>query len=198
VVAADPADAVAALRDSRRVVRGKAGTPRVAWLFSGQGAQYAGMGAGLYRTEQVFADAVDECAELLRDELGGLDLRTLLFPADDEREAADERLRQTERAQPALFTIEWSLAQLWRSWGIEPAAMIGHSIGEYAAAAVAGVFSLPDALRLVAARGRLMQSMPPGSMLAVRQDHEEVRRTLPDGLSIATINGPGTCVVAGP
>lgn len=198
VVAADPADAVAALRDSRRVVRGKAGTPRVAWLFSGQGAQYAGMGAGLYRTEQVFADAVDECAELLRDELGGLDLRTLLFPADDEREAADERLRQTELAQPALFTIEWSLAQLWRSWGIEPAAMIGHSIGEYAAAAVAGVFSLPDALRLVAARGRLMQSMPPGSMLAVRQDHEEVRRTLPDGLSIATINGPGTCVVAGP
>ncbi|MEV4836946.1 SDR family NAD(P)-dependent oxidoreductase [Nonomuraea sp. NPDC049486] len=197
VVAADPADAVAALRDSRRVTKAKAGTPRVAWLFSGQGAQYAGMGAGLYRTEPVFAAAVDECAALLRDELG-LDLRTLLFPGDDEREAADERLRQTELAQPALFTVEWALARLWSSWGIEPAAMIGHSIGEYVAAAVAGVFPLPDALRLVATRGRLMQSMPPGSMLAVRQDHEEVRRTLPDGLSVATVNGPGTCVVAGP
>ncbi|WP_336206813.1 type I polyketide synthase [Nonomuraea sp. LPB2021202275-12-8] len=197
VVAADAADAVAALSDSRRLVKGKAGTPRVAWLFSGQGAQYAGMGAELYRTERVFAAAVDECAEILRDELG-LDLRTLLFPAEDEREAADERLRQTALTQPALFTVEWALARLWRSWGVEPAAMIGHSIGEYVAATVAGVFPLPDALRLVATRGRLMQSMPPGSMLAIRQDHDEVRRTLPEGLSIATVNGPGTCVVAGP
>ncbi|MFG2074620.1 type I polyketide synthase [Nonomuraea maritima] len=197
VVATDTADAVTALTTPRRLVKGKAGTPKVAWLFSGQGAQYAGMGAGLHRTEPVFAEAVDECAELLRDELG-LDLRTLLFPADDEREEADERLRQTALTQPALFTVEWALARLWRSWGVEPAAMIGHSIGEYVAATVAGVFALPDALRLVAARGRLMQSMPSGSMLAVRQDHEEVRRGLPDGLSVATVNGPGTCVVAGP
>ncbi|MGI5281963.1 SDR family NAD(P)-dependent oxidoreductase [Nonomuraea polychroma] len=197
VVAADAADAVTALSTPRRLVKGKAGTPKVAWLFSGQGAQYAGMGAGLYRTEPVFAAAVDECAAILREELG-LDLRTLLFPAEDEREAADERLRQTALTQPALFAVEWALARLWRSWGVEPAAMIGHSIGEYVAATVAGVFSLPDALRLVAARGRLMQSMPPGAMLALRRDHEEVRRDLPDGLSIATVNGPGTCVVAGP
>ncbi|MET8002854.1 type I polyketide synthase [Nonomuraea glycinis] len=197
VVAADAADAVAALADSRRLLKGKAGTPRVAWLFSGQGAQYAGMGAELYRTEHAFAAAVDECAEILADELG-LDLRTLLFPAEDEREAANERLRQTALTQPALFTVEWALACLWRSWGVEPAAMIGHSIGEYVAATVAGVFPLPDALRLVAARGRLMQSMPEGAMLAVRQDHDEVRGTLPEGLSIATVNGPGTCVVSGP
>ncbi|MGN9786184.1 type I polyketide synthase [Nonomuraea sp. ZG12] len=197
VVAADAADAVAALSDSRRLVKGKAGTPRVAWLFPGQGAQYAGMGAELYRTERVFAEAVDECAEALADDLG-LDLRTLLFPAEHERAAANERLRQTALTQPALFTVEWALACLWRSWGVEPAAMIGHSIGEYVAATVAGVFPLRDALRLVATRGRLMQSMPSGAMLAVRQDHDEVRDTLPEGLSIATVNGPGTCVVSGP
>ncbi|MFI6901256.1 SDR family NAD(P)-dependent oxidoreductase [Nonomuraea sp. NPDC050394] len=197
VVAGDTADAITALSTPRRLVKGKAGTPKVAWLFSGQGAQYAGMGAGLYDTQPVFAAAVDECATILRDELG-LDLRTLLFPAEEEKEAADERLRQTALTQPALFTVEWALARLWRSWGVEPAAMIGHSIGEYVAATVAGVFSLPDALRLVAARGRLMQSMPPGAMLALRRDQEEVRGDLPDGLSIATVNGPGTCVVAGP
>ncbi|MCK2217011.1 SDR family NAD(P)-dependent oxidoreductase [Actinomadura sp. ATCC 31491] len=197
VVAADTADAVTALSTPRRVTKGRAGTPKVAWLFSGQGAQYAGMGAGLYRTEPVFAAAVDECAALLHEELG-LDLRTLLFPAGDEREAAEERLRQTALTQPALFTVEWALARLWRSWGVEPAAMVGHSIGEYVAATVAGVFSLPDALRLVAARGRLMQSMPPGAMLALRRDQEEVRADLPEGLSVATVNGPGTCVVAGP
>ncbi|MFI6290881.1 SDR family NAD(P)-dependent oxidoreductase [Nonomuraea sp. NPDC050790] len=197
VVATDTADAITALTTPRRVVKGKAGTPKVAWLFSGQGAQYAGMGAGLYRAQPVFAAAVDECAAILLDELG-LDVRTLLFPDEDGKEAADERLRQTALTQPALFTVEWALAALWRSWGLEPAAMIGHSIGEYVAATVAGVFSLPDALRLVATRGRLMQSMPPGAMLALRRDQEEVRRDLPEGLSIATVNGPGTCVVAGP
>ncbi|GAT69455.1 acyl transferase [Planomonospora sphaerica] len=198
VVATDTEDAARALTDPRRLVRGAAGTaPRVAWLLPGQGAQYAGMGAGLYRTEEAFRQAVDECAEILRAELG-LDLRDLLFPGDGEREAADERLRQTALTQPALFTVEYALARLWRSWGVEPAAMIGHSIGEYVAATVAGVFDLPGALHVVAARGRLMQSMPPGSMLALRLDEAEVRQSLPDGLSIATVNGPGTCVVAGP
>ncbi|MEV0584409.1 SDR family NAD(P)-dependent oxidoreductase [Nonomuraea sp. NPDC050310] len=193
VVAGDRADAVRALGDSRRLIRGVAGSPRVAWLFSGQGAQYAGMGAELYRTEAVFRDTVDECAELLRPELG-LDLRELIFGD----ESANERLRRTELTQPALFTVEYALAMLWRSWGVEPGAMIGHSIGEYVAATVAGVFDLPGALRLVAARGRLMQSMPPGAMLAVRLDEQEVRPGLPEGLSIATVNGPGACVVAGP
>jgi len=193
VVVTDPADAIAALADDARVVTGVADrrAPRVAFLFSGQGAQYAGMGAQLYDLEPTFRAAVDECADILADDLG--DIREVIFSRD-----TDDTLRQTRFAQPALFVVEYALARLWQSWGLEPAAMLGHSIGEYVAATLAGVFTLPDALRLVAARGRLMQGMPPGSMLAVRLDEAEVRPMLPDGLSVATVNAPGTCVVAGP
>ncbi|MFG2247612.1 SDR family NAD(P)-dependent oxidoreductase [Spirillospora sp. NPDC048823] len=196
VVAADIDEAVAALRDPRRLVTGAVPrrTPQVALLFSGQGAQYAGMGAQLYEAEQVFRDAVDECAAILAGELGEDIRETVLTRGGD----GDERLRQTRLTQPALFTVEYALARLWLSWGLEPAAMIGHSIGEYAAATVAGVFDLPGALRLVAARGALMQEMPPGAMLAVPLDEEEVRTRLPADLAVATVNAPGTCVVAGP
>lgn len=189
VVATDLPDAAAALRAKRRrqhgVVQGAA--PRVAFLFSGQGSQYAGMGAELYRTRPVFAAAVDECAALLGD-----DIRDLILGRDPEAEA---KLRETRYTQPALFVVEYALAMLWQSMGVRPAAMIGHSIGEYVAATVAGVFTLPDALRVVAARGRLMQSVPAGAMLAVQLDESDV--VLPDGISVATVNGPGTCVVAG-
>ncbi|TDV43151.1 type I polyketide synthase [Actinophytocola oryzae] len=193
VVATDLPDAVAALR-SRRRQRGVADglPPKVAFLFSGQGAQYAGMGAQLYATRPAFAAAVDECAELLVPELG-LDLRDLLLGHDQDAEAT---LRETRYTQPALFVVEYALAVLWQEMGVRPSAMVGHSIGEYVAATVAGVFSLPDALRVVAARGRLMQSVPAGAMLAVQQDESTVE--LPDGLAVATVNGPGTCVVAGP
>ncbi|MEV2271292.1 type I polyketide synthase [Nonomuraea africana] len=187
------ADDAHALNDRKRCHTGTAAdpAPSVAFLFSGQGAQYAGMGAAPYAAEPVFAAAVDRCAELLLPELGE-DIRPLIFGTDD------DPLRQTRLAQPALFTVEYALATLWQEWGVRPSAMIGHSIGEYVAATLAGVFSLPDALRLVAARGRLMQSMPPGSMLAVQRDAGFVASVLPEGLSIATVNGPGTCVVAGP
>jgi acyl transferase domain-containing protein len=190
VVATDPADAVAALRDPKRWYAGEAtgAPPRVVFLFSGQGAQYAGMGAELYRGEPVFAAAVDECLRVLGEEFRGV-----LFDPD-----AADRLGQTRHTQPALFVIEYALARLWDSWGLRPAAMIGHSIGEYVAATVAGVFPLPDAVRLVARRGELMQSMPAGSMLAVTLDESEVTGRLPEGVVVATVNGPGTCVVAGP
>jgi acyl transferase domain-containing protein len=202
VVARDAADAAAALSDPKRLHTGTAPaagkpSPRVAFLFSGQGAQYAGMGAQLYRSEPVFRDTVDECATVLAAELGE-DIRSLLFPAPEAAEEADARLRQTALTQPALFTVEYALLRLWRSWGVQPTAMVGHSIGEYVAATAAGVFALQDALRLVATRGRLMQSMPAGSMLAVRLDATEVAARLSEGLAVATINGPGACVVAGP
>ncbi|WP_425425550.1 beta-ketoacyl synthase N-terminal-like domain-containing protein [Amycolatopsis marina] len=193
VVARDLEDAVDGLRDPRRCLSAVApeASTDVAFLFSGQGAQYAGMGAELYRCEPVFAAAVDDCVDLLADDLPGF--RELIFETDNEKS-----LRETRHTQPALFVIEYALAALWRSWGVRPAAMIGHSIGEYVAATVAGVFTLADALRLVVRRGQLMQSMPPGAMLAVQLDEAAVTERLPEGLSIAGVNGPGTCVVAGP
>ena len=115
----------------------------MAFLFPGQGAQYAGMARGIYETEEVFRAEFDRCAELLQPH-PGLDLRKLLFPAD--KTGATGQLTETRIAQPAMFTIEYALAKLWMSWGIRPAAMIGHSLGEFVAAHLAGVFSLQDAL----------------------------------------------------
>jgi acyl transferase domain-containing protein len=197
VVAASTVDAAAALGDRKRRLTAAvpAQPPRVGFLFSGQGSQHAGMGAQLYRSEPVYRRTVDECLQLLGGDLG-TQLRDVLLR--DTSAAATQTLSQTALTQPALFIVEYALAQLWASWGVRPDGMIGHSIGEYVAATVAGVFTVPDALALVAARGRLMQSMPAGSMLAVRLDEAELAARIPDGLSIATINGPAACVVAGP
>ncbi|MDI5943079.1 acyltransferase domain-containing protein, partial [Micromonospora sp. DH15] len=195
VAATDLPDAVAALRNPRRATRGETDgpAPKVGFLFSGQGSQFAGMGAQLYAEEPAYASVVDECAELLRAELG-LDIRDLIL---DRHPEAAELLAQTRYTQPALFVVEYALAVTWQRFGVRPAAMVGHSIGEYVAATVAGVLDLPDALKVVAARGRLMQSLPAGSMLAVPLDESVVAGLLPEGVSIATVNGPGTCVVAG-
>ena len=169
----------------------------IAFMFSGQGSQYVNMAQDLYQSEPVFRAEVDRCAEILLPHLG-LDLRQIIYPASDQIEVSTEKLKQTSFTQPALFTIEYSLATLWQSWGVTPQAMIGHSIGEYVAACVAGVFSLEDALALVTNRGQMMQQLPAGSMLSVPLPEAEILPRLGDQLSLAVINGPARCVVAGP
>ncbi|MEE8524719.1 MAG: acyltransferase domain-containing protein [Thermoanaerobaculia bacterium] len=194
--AVDGAVAALAQADPKRLVTAEASARSLAFMFSGQGAQYPGMGAGLYASQPVFRSTVDRCCDRLEPDLG-CDLRTLLFPAEGDETAAAE-LGQTRNTQPALFVIELATARLWQSWGVEPDAMIGHSIGEYAAACLAGVMTVEEALALVAARGRLMQSLPSGDMLSVPRDEEDLRPLLPAEVSIATINAPGRCVVSGP
>jgi acyl transferase domain-containing protein len=171
-------------------------SPEVVFLFPGQGSQYVGMGRELYEHEPLFRTEVDRCAELLASELA-FDLREVLYPEDAGREEAEQRIGQTFVTQVALFVVEYATARLWMSWGVRPQAMVGHSIGEYVAACLAGVMSLEDALRLVALRGRLMQEMEPGPMLAVSLGEEELRPLLSDGLSLAAVNGPASCVVSG-
>ncbi len=168
----------------------------VVFMFPGQGSQYVGMGSNLYRDEVVFRESVDQCAEILKPLLER-DIRELLF-AEEGNVDAENLLKQTYFTQPALFTIGYSLAQLWMSWGIQPAALIGHSVGEFVAATIAGVFSLNDALTAVANRSRLMQNLPGGGMLSVRLSAEEIEKYLSADISIAAINGPKLCVVAGP
>jgi len=144
----------------------------VVFMFTGQGAQYVNMAREIYQSEAIFRQECDHCCELLKPQLG-LDLRPILYPTDQEAQKAAQQLQQIAISQPALFVIEYALAQLWISWGVNPVAMIGHSIGEYVAACLAGVFSLKDALALAAARGKLMQQLPSGSMLAIPMSEME-------------------------
>lgn len=171
--------------------------PTIAFMFPGQGAQHVEMARELYDAEPVFREQVDQCAEIIRSQ-SGLDLRTLLYPEPAQLAQARERINDTAIAQPALFTIEYALAKLWASWGVRPASMIGHSVGEYVAACLAGVFSLEDALQIITMRGQLMQQLPAGAMLAVSLPEQAVRALLSQDLSLAAVNGPGHCVVAGP
>jgi acyl transferase domain-containing protein/NADPH:quinone reductase-like Zn-dependent oxidoreductase/thioesterase domain-containing protein/acyl carrier protein len=161
---------------------------QVVFMFPGQGSQYVNMGLQLYEQEPVFRQHVDDCCRYAQDSLG-IDVMSAM---------SSERVNQTEYTQISLFVISYSLARLWMHWGVKPQAMIGHSIGEYVAACLSGVFSLNDALALVAARGRLMQSMPKGSMLSVQAPRQEVSRLLEDTVCVAGENSPASCVVSGP
>ncbi|MDT5271154.1 MAG: hypothetical protein QOH49_3340 [Acidobacteriota bacterium] len=194
-------EAAAALRglDPKRVHAGEAGEDeerQVVFMFSGQGSQYVGMGRGLYETEPLFREEIGRCAELLKARLG-FDLREVLYPSAAGEGAADALLAETRVTQPALFAIEYALSRLWMSWGVRPAAVIGHSVGEFTAAFVVGVLSLEDALGLVAERGRLMQQSPEGAMLAVELSEADVRPLLGEGLSLAAVNAPSMCVLSG-
>lgn len=198
----------------------------VAFLFPGMGGQYVNMALELYQVEPAFRAHLDRCSELLRPLLG-LDMRDVLYPDgtqassvaqgaatfslpqkvdlrklvrrdDSQTDGATQRLSQTYLAHPLIFTIEYALAQLWMEWGVHPRAMIGHSVGEYVAACLAGVFSLEDALFLVAKRAQMIQALPDGAMLAVLLSEEEIQPWLGEELSLAIVNARLSCVVSGP
>ncbi len=201
VVCRDVKDAIEALEGggSNAALSGTCETAetRAVFMFPGQGAQYVNMTRELYEFVPAFREPLDACSRLLEPILEG-DLRDILFPPSEEAEEAGRRLAQTSVTQVALFATEYALAKMLQEWEIKPAAMIGHSVGEYVAACMAGVFSLEDGLRLVATRGRLMGSVEPGAMCSIALPAAEVSAMLGPGLSLAAVNGASLCVASGP
>ncbi len=169
---------------------------QVAFLFPGQGSQFAGMGRSLYESKRVYRETFDHCAAIVQPLLG-VDLRDAIF-SDAKDEAGHALLEQTSITQPALFATEFALAALWQAWGVAPRTMVGHSVGEYVAATVAGVMSFEDALRLVTLRGQRMGALPGGTMLSVSLGEESVTRYLSEEISLAALNAPRSSVLAGP
>lgn len=186
---------LSSLRENKLILRQGETNRSIAFLFSGQGSQYTGMGKALFQTSPVFREALDRCDLILRSLLG----RSIIEIINEDSDAGP--LHETQYTQPAIFSIEYALFRLWKSWGIEPSCVLGHSIGEYAAACAAGVFSLEDALKLVAARGRLMQSISTsGIMASISASENEVTESVKPfekSVSIAAVNGPDSTVISG-
>jgi acyl transferase domain-containing protein/acyl carrier protein len=198
VLARDAADAVAAFADPTRVLTQPAGKDRtVCFLFPGGGAQYPNMGRDLYQHEEVYRAEVDRGLSALAKKVD-FDLKKLLFPAPGDEEAAGEELQLGSRSLPSLFITEYALAKLYMSWGVEPTALLGHSMGEYVAACLAGVFSMEEGLGLVLLRGQLFEKLDKGAMLSVPLPADELAALMGDGLDIAVVNGPSASVASGP
>ncbi|WP_245949279.1 polyketide synthase [Echinicola strongylocentroti] len=166
------------------------------FLFPGQGSQYLNMGKDLLESAPVFREALEHCASLFDAHLDR-ELLDIIYPAQVTEEA-ESLLKNTKYTQPAIFAIEYALAKQWMSWGISPVALTGHSIGEFVAAHLAGIFTLEEVTRIVAVRGKLVADLPNGDMLSVRAPQEKVAPLMTEGLSLAAVNSPQLCVVAGP
>ncbi len=198
IVAQDHKDADKALRAKTKMPEKlKADSPPLVFMFPGQGSQYPGMGHGLYRSQPDYAKWIDAGAEILQP-LIGFDLRDILCKADLKDKDAARALRDTKLTQPALYLTEYATAQLWFARGVRPDRLIGHSVGEFAAAALAGVFDFETGLRMIAERGRLMQAQPAGSMLSVLARLDSLEPHLDGSVDLAAMNAPGLQVVAGP
>ena len=198
VVAKDADDLVNKLNDGAKLrstsVTLTEKNNNIVFLFPGQGSQYLNMGKGLYNSEPVFKKCVDECAALIEHEIKE-DIRGVIFSDSDTTES--ETLKNTYYTQPAIFTISYALASLYISKGIKPAAMVGHSIGEFVAAHLAGIFSLADAIKIITSRAKLISSLPGGAMLSVRAPLNEIKEILPQDVSVAANNAPQLCVLSG-
>ncbi len=180
-------------KNTRKKKKGQ--VPDVVFMFPGQGAQFLDMGKDLYELESVFKAAMDEVTGIFLEETGE-NLLDVIYPHTVNK-GAEDLLRNTRYSQPALFCIGYALAKLWMSWGIYPAAFVGHSIGEFVAAYFSGIFSLRDAVRLIATRGKLMSELPEGNMLSVRASYDIIKPYLSEEISLAAANSPNLCVLAG-
>ena len=190
-------DDVGAFASAQRTVVSESDARPVAFMFPGQGSQYPGMGFGLYKTFPVFRKEIERCAQMLGP-LIRMDLRDAVYHDSRKVSEGGNAFERATVMNSALFAVEYATAKLWMSWGLEPAAVIGHSLGEYAAACIAGVFSLEDALSLVVTRAELLESLGAGGMLVVPLSESEVAPLLGGQLSLAAINAPSRCVVSGP
>ena len=199
VLARDTGDALEALetKDPTRVFTQPAKDRSVCFLFPGGGAQYPNMGRDLYAQEAVYREEVDRGLTALAKKVD-YDMKALLFPAEGEEEKAAAELQHGSRSLPSLFITEYALAKLYMSWGVEPSALLGHSMGEYVAACLAGVFTMEEGLGLVLLRGQLFEKLEPGAMLSVPMTAETLKARMSDELDIAVINGPSASVASGP